>query len=369
MDRLLFVGSLTNGSISTLRLRPDGTLLHTHTPPAAPASFKRSWQAMHPSLPSLYSADGAAGVVSAWRVAADGALAPWGAGVRVGDNPVLVAVADPRTLVAAVYGAGAVATMQLDAVGRPVPPARFSNHSGASECASPVRAARQLAPHPHGAFVRGRAVLVPDLGTDRVYHYVLGRDGRLGLRSSVPTVVCLGPRHLHWSPSGRWVLLVHEMGNLVSVWRWVEGAGLAPAPVQPPTSTVPAGVAYCTDPADPGWRTRRCSKAAEVRALPLGAGEAAVYVANRGHNSLRRLLLDERTGALRDPEGGPDYTAAQWPRAFSTDAERRLLVVAERDGGAGGEGAVSAFKVGEAGRLGRVSAVGAVAPGAVLLGR
>jgi hypothetical protein len=40
------------------------------------------------------------------------------------------------------------------------------------------------------------------------------------------------------------------------------------------------------------------TKAAEVRILPLSGSRSAVYVSNRGHNTIRTFVLDETTGFL-----------------------------------------------------------------------
>ena len=46
------------------------------------------------------------------------------------------------------------------------------------------------------------------------------------------------------------------------------------------------------------YTSARCTKAAEVRTLSLSPNTTAVYVTNRGHNSIRLFLLDEATGQL-----------------------------------------------------------------------
>lgn len=369
--RLLFVGSLGNGSISTFWLTRDGRINTTAAQPATPISAKRSWAVQHTRLPILYVADGVAGALSAWRVHDEGGLISAGATVAVGSNPVIVTMVGTSHVVSAMYGAGCLAVVRLDPTsgcfeGAPA----FTNHSGRSACSTAVGTTRQTSPHPHGVFVRGATVLSPDLGLDKIFQYKFVH-GRL-IPAAVPYVVsplCSGPRHLQWSKSGKVVVVVHEMGNTISVYKWDETNNLlSSTPMQPSQTTVPDDFGYCVNSSSNG----RCSKAAEVR-LFTENGTTVVWVANRGHNSIRHFLLNEDTGVISDPLGIPKYTTGlMWPRSFSVDPVRRLVIVAERGGGwtdKGDEagGSVAVFKIGHLGHLTKVSGTPADTPGFVLV--
>ena len=250
----LFIGTLNNASILSIVL--TGSLLHGDASVAAlPLAMKRSWQALHPSLPVLYSADGGAGQLSAWDVlpgaspSASQTLSAAGAAVDVGGvgtNPVLVAVArTPRSpatpvvlvavartprpvvvapatpvVIAADYSSGAVAAVRTDlATGRLVGPAAIVYHSGHTACPHPVKG-RQDSPHPHGAFPLPSDpshVYVPDLGLDMIFHYRVAANGslveavsRAGRYTALP---CSGPRHLSFSANERFLVSVERFGR------------------------------------------------------------------------------------------------------------------------------------------------------------
>ena len=166
-------------------------------------------------------------------------------------------------------------------------------------------------------------------------------------------------------------VVVHEMGNVVTVLeRSSLDGGLSL--VGQPVSTLPDhGWGYCVpfeeDGGDensseddgesggggggggaPGVGSMgsvkaNCSKAAEVRLLPLtstganGAPLSAVYVSNRGHDSLRRFHLNEETGALV-PIGSFTMNLP-WPRSFAIiPAPTPLVIVAASHVGWAGDG-------------------------------
>jgi 6-phosphogluconolactonase len=89
-------------------------------------------------------------------------------------------------------------------------------HEGCS-----VHPDRQTASHPHGihAHPDGRWFVVCDLGTDKLYVYELDADeGKLRPAPAPFTELPrpTGPRHLAFTPSGRFALLVSETGASVT---------------------------------------------------------------------------------------------------------------------------------------------------------
>src|SRR3954468_6596973 len=82
----------------------------------------------------------------------------------------LVVDASGKWLLVANYGSGSVASFPLNHDGSVGEMADFKQHSGSS-----VNAHRQTAPHPHEAVMSpdNRFLLVPDLGLDKVFAYIL----------------------------------------------------------------------------------------------------------------------------------------------------------------------------------------------------
>jgi 6-phosphogluconolactonase (cycloisomerase 2 family) len=219
----VFIGSkTTNGAFRSYSLSQEGALkLESLASPGR----ARSWQALHPTLPVIYTVDqldssGAGGVSAFSYDPSTGKLSGMDGGavpVGVGSNPVcVVAVAtmlpfqnntttrttrtaaarsaayfesEPAAsttstaqtattaVAAAVYSSGSVALIQIDISTGSLRPTTLTitNHTGKSPCTSPVGAARQSSPHPHGVFthpVAAGILFVPDLGMDRIYQYV-----------------------------------------------------------------------------------------------------------------------------------------------------------------------------------------------------
>jgi 6-phosphogluconolactonase (cycloisomerase 2 family) len=160
----------------------------------------------------------------------------------------------------------------------------------------------------------GRWAVSVDLGTDSVRVCELDAAGgeleierELGLRSGI------GPRHLTFHPDGGHAYVMNELDSVVTVCRWdAEKGSLRPL--------------------------------AEVRVLPEGAdGEnfpselvispdgRFAWAANRGHNSIAVLSVDESGERLEllDTVG----CGGDWPRHLTLDPTgTRLYAANERSG-------------------------------------
>lgn len=176
------------------------------------------------------------------------------------------------------------------------------------------RADRQDGPHAHCAQVSpdGKALYLADLGVDALVRHPI-RDGQVASEPDLrlPALPGAGPRHLAFSPCGRYLLLNHELSSSLALLR-VDG--------------------------------ERVQRLAEVSCLPNGwVGESGaggmrvhpsgrfVYVANRGHDSLFAARLDTANGTLLPigtwPSGG------RTPRDFAITPDGRHLLCASQDDG------------------------------------
>jgi 6-phosphogluconolactonase len=235
---------------------------------------------------------------------------------------------DPRsrTVFVANYGTGHVAAIPVAADGALAPPSSVQADAGSG----PHR--RQRGPHAHSAVVdpSGRFVLVADLGADRLFVYRFDRAKRTLAPAAVPFAAFppgSGPRHIAFSPDGRFVFVDTELTGEVHGFRWDARAGrLTPV----------ARVAI--DAADfAGTRS-----AAEIRVSGDGR---FLYVSNRAANLIQAFAVDRTTGALAEIQridcGG------QIPWSFAIDPSGRWLVVANQ-----GSGNLATFAVDRAtGRL------------------
>jgi len=271
--------------------------------------------AVHPDGDKLYAVanfpggPGAAG----YRIGPDGSLAPIntaptgdGGGAHIAVHP------SGKFLLTAQYGGGSVALFPLDAEGR-LGTAKLSRHEGGSR----VVANRQNAPHPHwcGYSPDGRFALVPDLGMDGVVIYRVDLEGptieRHGFAASVPGG---GPRHMRFSPDGRFIYLLNELSLSVTTFAWDAAAGTARK-----LATVPAL-------SEAVMAKEAFNSAAEILVHPSGR---FVYSSNRGHDTVTVFRADPATAALEVIQVQPIRGA--FPRNINLTPDGQWLLAAGAD--------------------------------------
>jgi len=280
-DEYVFVGCYTGESggegegIALLRRDPaTGDLIRLGIVANTPSP---SFLAQHPRLPVLYAANELdAGAVSAFAVAADASLTALAVRSTGGAAPCHLAVAaDGRHLLVANYLGGSVAVFPLDADGVPGEHCDLLDLQGRGPVAD-----RQEGPHPHmvAPDPNGPDVLIPDLGSDRVWRARLDPiSGRLVLAG--PAVVAepgAGPRHLLRSIDGALLMV----GELAGELTW-----------------------YRPDPADgrlrlAGGATTSAGKPNHPSELTTGRDGRFVYVANRGPDTVSVFSWEPAGGTL-----------------------------------------------------------------------
>ncbi|MGK5681217.1 lactonase family protein [Actinoplanes sp. URMC 104] len=247
-----------------------------------------SFLVQHPALPVLYAVNELEtdGTVSAFTVAADGALTPLAVRPTGGGDPAHLAVTpDGRHLLVANYATGSVAVFPLDAEGAPGERTDLLTLEGSGPVAD-----RQAGPHAHMVFPVRDEVLIADLGSDKVWRARLDPvPGRLTmLPAAVAAEPGTGPRHVRFSPDGA-LFVVGELGGDLTWWR-PAGAG----------SLRQAGRAATTTAEGENYPS-------EIVVRPDGR---FVYVANRGPNTVATFAWDGENATLvaETPVGG------DWPR-------------------------------------------------------
>jgi 6-phosphogluconolactonase len=133
---------------------------------------------------------------------------------------------DGKYLFAANYNSGHAAAFPVSPVGRIMPAASVVRGEGSG----PVEG-RQKGPHAHQVVMdpAGKYLLVPDLGTDKVMNYLFNPDN--GELSPNPDQAFLemspgtGPRHLAFSPDGRYLYILGELNASLTACRFNPGSG------------------------------------------------------------------------------------------------------------------------------------------------
>lgn len=252
------------------------------------------------------------GSVAAFKIHPDGApLTLINAQSSGGAGPCYVSVnRDARHVFVANYGGGSVAMLPFNADTGLGAPARFFQHEGSG--ANPQR---QKGPHAHSINLdpAERFALAADLGLDKILVYRF--DAAKGtLEANDPpfgtTPPGGGPRHLAFSPGGKFLYVNNEMTSSVTAFRWEADRG---AMTEIHTlSTLPDGF-------------KGSNSTAETRVSPDGR---FVYVSNRGHDSIAIFSADPATGRLTAAGHAP--SGGKTPRNFGIDPSGRHLIAANQ---------------------------------------
>jgi 6-phosphogluconolactonase len=212
------------------------------------------------------------------------------------------------------YNGGSVAAFPVHDDGRLGEASAFAQHSGSS-----VNPQRQQDPHAHSVNVSpdDRFVLVTDLGLDQILTYQI--DALKGpLTPADPPFIKIapgsGPRHLTFSPDGRFAYAINEMLGTATVFQYDAATGsLKEAQT---ISALPAGFSGA-------------NSAAEIAVHPSGK---FVYTSNRGDDSIAIFRVDAVGRGTLASQGWAS-SGGKTPRNFAIDPSGKFLLAANQDSG------------------------------------
>ena len=228
-----------------------------------------------------------------------------------GDAPAYVSIdSAQKWVVTANYSGGNISVFKTGEGGALQPATQTLAHEGYG-----VNVTRQEQPHPHAAMFSpdGKFVYVPDLGNDRLYSYSFDANNNASpLTATDPAYTELpdgsGPRHIAFSPNGKFAYLLSELSGMVTVYAYNNGKLIE---IQTIAST------------DAGDKNDRGS--AEIELTPDGK---FLYTSNRGKANDITIFKPGTDGKLvlvgHQPVG-------MHPRNFMIDPTGRFLLVACRD--------------------------------------
>ena len=231
-----------------------------------------------------------------------------------GDDPTYVSLSpDGRTALVANYTGGSVSSFLVLPGGLLSPAVSHFQYTGSG----PTKG-RQDAPHAHSAVTSpdGRFVLVNDLGLDRIVIYRLN-SATAELTPADPPFWSgrpgTGPRHLAWSPDGRFVYCANELDSTVEILAWNEqGATLRSAGF---VSSLPSGFPPRT---------------ASLGEIVASADGRNVYAGNRvADDTIAVFNVDRRTHLLSLAQSAPG--GGKNARLIALDPSQRWLVICHQD--------------------------------------
>lgn len=315
-EQTFYIGTSGGDSKGILRGTIDAETGKLSLPVVIAADAKGpSYLALSADGKVLYTtAEVAGGGVAAYRLNADGTTTFLNGEDTKGKGATHVSIDQTgKFLFAANYGSGSVACLPIKPDGSLGVASGFSQHEG-----SGPNPGRQAAPHAHGIYpdAANRFVYVPDLGTDDIFIYRFNatagtltphqpKSGRVAPGS--------GPRHLAFHPQGGFAYVCNEMLLTVSVFTVDTQTGAMKELEVLPTL--------------PEKASAKGVSTAEIFCHPSGK---ALYVSNRGHNSLAVYTIGA-DGKLTLSQHVLDVPAV--PRGFGLSSDGRWLVCAGQKSG------------------------------------
>jgi 6-phosphogluconolactonase len=297
---------------STGKLTPMGAVATTPSP---------SYLVIHPNGRFLYAAnendptipDGKDTYVSAFAInQATGQLTFLNNMSSHGGWPCHVSLDKTgSTLFVANYANGTVASYPILADGKIGSAATVDPHKGKS-----VNPERQAGPHAHflATSPDNRFALSADLGLDQVliYHF---DPATSRLTPNNPPFASLkpgtGPRHLAFSPDGKFAYVNGEMDSTVTTFAYDASAGTLKS--LQTVSTLPAAF-------------KGTNSTAEIAVDKAGK---FLFVSNRGDDSIAIFSIEKATGLLT--AAGHVPTGGKTPRFFTLDPTEKFLFAGNQD--------------------------------------
>lgn len=312
----VYVGTFTGkGSKGIYLMRMDAASGSLTQPELAAEANSPAFLALHPSHRFLYSVNEVdKGTVSAFAIdGQSGMLTLLNQQPSGGHGPTHLTVdATGTNVLVANYNNGVDAVLPITADGKLEAPSSIDPHKGAGPDHS-----RQEGPHAHCFNVDpgNRFALSCDLGLDKIFVYRLDASAHTITPNEPPFATVApgaGPRHLSFSPDGRRVYVVNEMGGTVTGFDY-----------DPEHGSLREFQTISTLPAD--FKGQKGD--AEVAVHRSGK---FLYASNRGDaNSIAIFRIDPSSGKLT--AAGHVSTQGKAPRDFTIDPSGTWLLAANQD--------------------------------------
>lgn len=225
-----------------------------------------------------------------------------------GANPCFIAVNDENFVIAANYSGGNVGLLKADEKGELSQLLDVQQHTGKGTTN------RQESAHAHSVWFHHtkNEIISVDLGTNELWFSTFNKDKNKLVFTSQKTLKMkegAGPRHLSFHPNNKWIYVLNELNNTVSL-------------IKNKNNIYFIDTAISTLPKD----FKAFSKAADIHVSKDGK---FLYASNRGHESIAIFKINAKDGRLKIV----DYQSVfgKHPRNFSFSLKENFLLVANQD--------------------------------------
>jgi 6-phosphogluconolactonase len=225
-----------------------------------------------------------------------------------GAHPCFIAVNEANYIITANYTGGNVGLLKATENGKIAPISFVQQHTGKGTTE------RQTAPHGHSSWFHPtkNEIISVDLGTNELWFSKLDTTKNELIYTPQKKLKMLdgaGPRHLTFHPNNKWIYVLNELNNTVSLVKETNNAYFIIASI----TTLPKG--FSTD-----------SKAADIHISKDGK---FLYTSNRGAQSIAIFKVNSENGSLTSIGYTPVLGAN--PRNFSLSPNEEFLLVANQD--------------------------------------
>lgn len=225
-----------------------------------------------------------------------------------GAGPCFVAINDDDYLLTANYGGGSVGLLKTEKSGKLSELLYTQQHSGQGTTN------RQKSPHAHSAWFHPtkKEVISVDLGTNELWFSKIDKSKNklvLSRQSKLKMADGAGPRHLTFHPNNKWIYVLNELNNTVSLVKEKDDMYFIDASI----TMLPNDF-------------KEFSKAADIHISDDGK---FLYASNRGHESIVIYNVNPKNGVLELV--GFESVKGKHPRNFSLSPDNKFLLVANQD--------------------------------------
>ena len=195
-----------------------------------------------------------------------------------GAHPCFIAVSKDNYIITANYTGGNVGLLKTTKTGKVAPISFIQQHIGKGSTE------RQTAPHAHSTWFHPtkNEVISVDLGTNELWFSTIDTTKNELVYTSQKKLKMLdgaGPRHLTFHPNNKWIYVLNELNNTVSLVKKKEGIYYVDTSI----SILPEGSFEYSNGAD----------------IHISNDGKFLYASNRGHNSIVIYEVNSKNGVLK----------------------------------------------------------------------